>query len=47
MQQVYCKNRQVSKSSKVKRTFIGCPGPNRSAFYLYVGLSAALSHVHE
>ena len=46
----HCKNQQLSKSSKVKLTFIGPSGTNRSAFYLYmatsVGLSATLSYVH-
>ena len=47
---IHCKNRQLSKSSQVKLTFIGCSGPNCSAFYLYmatrVGLSATLSYAH-
>ena len=46
----HCKNQQLSKSSKVKLTFIGCSGPNHSEFYLYratsAALSATLSHAH-
>ena len=47
---LYCKIGQVSKSSQVKLTFIGCSGPNCSMFYLFwatsAGLSATLSHAH-
>ena len=46
----YCKDRQVSKASKVQLTFIGCSGTNHSTFNLYtatsVRLSATLSYVH-